>query len=64
DAKLFESPYYYVQQNDAIYVEPTEARRGQAEYNQNNSYKISVVSAIVSGASVIASLIIALAVNK
>lgn len=64
DAKLFESPYYYLQQNDAIYVEPTEARRGQAEYNQNNSYKISVVSAIVSGCSVIASLIIALALNN
>lgn len=64
DAKLFESPYYYLQQNDAIYVEPTEARKGQAEYNQNNAYKISVVSAIVSGCSVIASLIIALALNK
>ena len=64
DARLFSSPYYYLQQNDAIYVEPTEARRGQAEYNQNNSYKISVVSAIVSGCSVIASLIIALAVKK
>lgn len=64
DAKLFESPYYYVKQNDAIIVEPTEARRGQAEYNQNNAYKISVVSAIVSGCSVIASLVIALLVNK
>lgn len=64
DAKLFESPYYYLQQNDAIYVEPTEARRGQAEYNQNNAYKISVVSAIVSGCSVIASLIIALVLNN
>lgn len=64
DAKLFESPYYYLRQNDAIYVEPTEARKGQAEYNQNNAYKISVVSAIVSGASVITSLIIALAINK
>lgn len=64
DAKLFESPYYYLQQNDAIYVEPTEARKGQAEYNQNNAFKISVVSAIVSGASVITSLIIALVINK
>lgn len=64
DARLFESPYYYLQQNDAIYVEPTEARKGQAEYNQNNAYKISVVSAIVSGASVIVSLIIALAMNN
>lgn len=64
DAKLFESPYYYLQQNDAIYVEPTAARRGQAEYNQNNAYKISVVSAIVSACSVVASLLIALVINK
>ena len=63
DAKLLESPYYYLQQNDAIYVEPTAARKGQAEYNQNNSFKVSVVSTIVSGVSVIASLIIALAVK-
>lgn len=63
DADIVNSPYYYLKQNDAIYVEPTEARKGQAEYNQNNAYKISVVSAIVSGASVIASLIIALCVK-
>ncbi len=63
DAKLFESPYYYLKQNDAIYVEPTEARRGMANYNQNNGYKLSVISAVISGASVIASLIIALTVD-
>ena len=60
DANLIKSPYYYLQQNDVIYVEPNIARRGQAEYNQNNSFKISVVSTIVSGVSVITSLIIAL----
>ena len=64
DANLFSSPYYYLQQNDAIYVEPSETRRGQAEYNQNNSFKISVVSTIVSGVSVIASLIIALTASS
>lgn len=63
DANLFSSPYYYLKQNDAIYVEPTESRRGMAEYNQNNGYKLQVISAIISGASVIASLIIALAVK-
>ncbi|MCM1320163.1 MAG: polysaccharide export protein [Muribaculaceae bacterium] len=64
DANLIKSPYYYLQQNDVIYVEPNVARRGQAEYNQNNSFKISVVSTIVSGASVIASLIIALTAKR
>ena len=63
DANLFNSPYYYLKQNDAIYVEPTEARKGMAQYNQNNGYKLSVISAVISGVSVIASLVIALAVK-
>lgn len=63
DADLIKSPYYYLQQNDVIYVEPNQARNDQAEYSVNNAYKIQVTSAIVSGASVIASLIIALVVK-
>lgn len=63
DANLLNSPYYYLKQNDVIYVEPTEARRGMAEYNQTNGYKLSVISAIISGVSVIASLVIALTVK-
>lgn len=64
DSKTFNSPYFQLQQNDIVYAEPTQAREGQANYNQNNSYKISVISAIVSGCSVLASLIIALVINK
>lgn len=63
DANLFNSPYYYLKQNDAIYVEPTESRTGMAEYNQSNGYKLQVISAIISGVSVIASLVIALTVK-
>ena len=61
--EVLSSPFYYLQQNDVIYVEPNEIRRENAMYNQNNSYKISVVSTIVSATSVIVSLIIALAVK-
>lgn len=60
DSKIINSPYYYLKQNDVVYVEPGSSRSGQAEFNQNNSFKVSVVSAIVSGCSVVASLIIAL----
>lgn len=60
DSKVITSPYYYLKQNDVVYVEPGSARSGQAEYNQNNSFKVSVVSAVVSGCSVVASLLIAL----
>lgn len=63
DANFLQSPYYYLKQNDVIYVEPTDAKRGQAEYNQSNGYKLSVISAIISGVSVVTSLIIALTVK-
>ncbi len=64
DSKISTSPYFYLKQNDVVYVEPSEARAGQADYNQNNSFKVSVISAIVSGVSVITSLVIALVINK
>lgn len=63
DAKLLESPYFYLQQNDIIYVEPNKIKIDNSKYNQNNAFKMSVVSTIVSAASVIASLLIALTVK-
>lgn len=60
DSQIVSSPYYYLKQNDVIYVRPSDARTGAADYNQNNSYKVSVISAIISACSVVASLIIAL----
>ena len=61
---LMTEPYFYLQQNDVVYVEPNAIRKDVATYNQNNSFKIQVVSAIVSACSVIASLCIALFINK
>lgn len=60
---IFTSPYYYLQRNDIVYVEPNEARQGAARYSQDKQYLVSVVSAITSAASVIASLCIALFVR-
>jgi len=57
---IFESPYFYLRQNDFIYVEPTEVREDNAEYNQNNAFKLSVISTITGACSVVASLLIAL----
>lgn len=61
---LLTSPYFYLRQNDYIYVEPNKIRQDNSKYNTNNAYKMTVVSTIVSASSVIASLIIALAVKK
>lgn len=63
DAALLSSPYYYLQQNDAIYVEPNKIRKDNSKYNQNNAFKLSMASAIISASSVIASLVIALTVK-
>lgn len=63
DSRLLESPYFYLRQNDVVYVEPNKIRKDNAKYNQNNAYKLSLASAIISGASVIASLVIALTVK-
>ena len=63
DSNIFSSPYFYLHQNDVIYVEPNQIRIDNSKYNQNNAYKLSVISTIVSASSVVASLIIALAVK-
>lgn len=62
-ADVLSSPYFYLRQNDYVYVEPNKIREDNSKYNQNNAFKLSVVSAVVSGVSVIASLVIALAVK-
>ncbi len=63
DARILESPYFYLQQNDVVYVEPNQVKESNSRYNQHNAYKLTVVSTIVSAASVIASLVIALTVK-
>lgn len=60
DVKSLNSPYFYLKQNDVVYVEPTKTKENNAKYNTNNSFKLSVISTIVSAVSVIASLAIAL----
>ena len=60
---LLQSPYFYLRQNDYIYVQPNKVRQANSKYNQNNSFKLQVISTIVSATSVIASLVIALTVK-
>lgn len=62
-SELLTSDYYYLRPNDYIYIKPNKVREGNAKYDSNKSYKLSMVSTVVSASSVIASLIIALAVK-
>lgn len=59
-ADILSSPYFYLKQNDYIYVEPNEVRKDNAEYSQYYSYKLQVTSVIVSASASVISLIIAL----
>jgi polysaccharide export outer membrane protein len=54
-ADLFLSPFYFLQQNDIVYVQPNSARAGQSAINQNNSVGVwlSSVSVLVSVVSMI-----------
>jgi len=56
---LFDSPCYYLQQNDIIYVEPNKRRMQQSNINQNNSVSVwlSIVSVLLTATSVIVSSI-------
>lgn len=62
-SKVLTSPYFYLQQNDVIYVEPNKPRKDNSKYSQNAQFNVSVISTIVSAVSVLASLTIALLVK-
>jgi protein involved in polysaccharide export with SLBB domain len=36
NSNLFESPAYYLQQNDIVYVEPNRVKAGESTINENN----------------------------
>ncbi|MCI1779343.1 MAG: polysaccharide biosynthesis/export family protein [Bacteroidales bacterium] len=55
---VLSSPYYYLQQNDIIYVEPNRVRAGQSRINQNRS--VSTIASILSAFISITTLIVSI----
>lgn len=51
---FFDSPIYYLQQNDIIYVEPNKVRSGQSTLNENSVKSVSLWISIASLLSTIA----------
>lgn len=45
---IFNSPFYYLQQNDMVYVEPNNAKIKSSSYNQFTSITISAISTLIS----------------
>lgn len=51
--KLYASPFYFLQQNDVVYVNPNKARIQSASYNQNTGLFISIGSVLISLISIL-----------
>lgn len=58
DPELLASPYFYLRQNDVVYVEPNSAKRKNARYSQAQQYSVTVFSSVISAVSIITSMVI------
>ena len=58
DSGIFNSPAYYLQQNDEIYVEPNRVRAGQSTINENSFRSVSFWASISATLLTIANLVI------
>lgn len=47
DASFINSPYYYIKQNDVIYVTPNETRKNSSSFGPQTNILISVASVVV-----------------
>lgn len=57
DANIISSPYYYVQQNDYIYVEPNKVKAKNSAIGQSTTLWFSFVSILTSVASLVVNII-------
>jgi polysaccharide export outer membrane protein len=58
DPAIFASPYYYLQQNDIVYVLPNEAQKRNAQFSSKDNVKITLFSAIVATCSMLISALL------
>lgn len=63
DSKCTQSQAFWLKNNDVVYVSPNKVKQDNSKYNQNNAYKLSLVSTVVGVSSAIISLVIALAIK-
>lgn len=52
-SEVFESPVYYLKQNDVVYVEPNKAQISSSVYNRNTPIFISIAGLIITVISVL-----------
>jgi len=57
DANIINSPYYYLQQNDIIYVEPNKIKAANSTIGSSTSIVISLVGILTSVASLVVNIL-------
>ena len=57
DANILTSPYYYLQQNDILYVEPNKVKAQNASIGQSTTLWISATSILVSVAALVVNIV-------
>lgn len=57
DMSFLNSPAYYLQQDDVVYVQPKKQRAASGEINQNRNFWLTTVSTLISVASLIVAII-------
>lgn len=60
DPKVVEDPFFYLQQNDVVYVEPNDVFKGSSKYDQNKNFKLQIVATVLSTVSALTTLFVAL----
>jgi polysaccharide export outer membrane protein len=58
DPALFASPYFYLQQNDVLYVAPNDAQKKNSRYNSEKTYRTSLFAMIISGLTAVSTIIV------
>lgn len=46
--KLFESPAFFLEQNDVVYVEPNQTRANSSKYGAAENYRLTTISVLIS----------------
>ncbi len=57
DSKLIDSEYYYLQQNDVLYVQPNNQKARSTFIGQAETLSLSVVSTLISITTLVVTLI-------
>lgn len=57
DANIINSPYYYLQQNDIVYVEPNKVKARNSDIGQSTTLWFSATSIVISIASLLVNIL-------